>query len=167
MNNPFYYEKIYKLKNTKQDFISKLNQVTTKKSKTFIKKNNHYTFTGTVFDDRFEIQSIPPSVRKYYLLNPIIYGNFNNNNNTTELLIKIKFKSFKFVIFLLSIIGTFFTVMTCIYNNSNTVILEFSLLIILISLLLVVFLFIAKLNICDAIYSFENFYNRVGQRWYS
>ena len=111
-----------------------------------------------IFEENFEIKSVPASSRRS-LFNPLIIGKFSSKSNKTVLSINMKLPSSDYIF-----IGMFFVlcvffgaiIYSCSLDNSNLVPLIFILPFTFFLRVNVLFFFFAKMNFSDAIYNIEN-----------
>ena len=73
----------YELKTTKECLIGKLRNSTFQGLFNYYKHYKDYTFYGKIFEENFEIKSVPASSRRS-LFNPLIIGKFSSKSNTNN-----------------------------------------------------------------------------------
>lgn len=148
----------YELKTTKECLIGKLRNSTFQGLFNYYKHYKDYTFYGKIFEENFEIISVPASSRRS-LFNPLIIGKFSSKSNKTVLSINMKLPSSDYIF-----IGMFFVacvfcgaiIYSCSLENSNLIPLIFILPFTIFLLVNALFFFFAKMNFSDAIYNIEN-----------
>lgn len=148
----------YELKTTKECLIGKLRNSTFQGLFNYYKHYKDYTFYGRIFEENFEIKSVPASSRRS-LFNPLIIGKFSSKSNKTVLSINMKLPSSDYIF-----IGMFFVacvfcgaiIYSCSLENSNLIPLIFILPFTIFLLVNLLFFFFAKMNFSDAIYNIEN-----------
>ena len=138
----------YELKTTKECLIGKLRNSTFQGLFNYYKHYKDYTFYGKIFEENFEIKSVPASSRRS-LFNPLIIGKFSSKSNKTVLSINMKLPSSDYIF-------SGAIIYSCSLENSNLIPFIFILPFTIFLLVNLLFFFFAKMNFSDAIYNIEN-----------